>query len=77
MVECSIREEHLREVFGNGLGSMRIGEAASGLMEAAGVGRSAAYEALKTAEGGRFAHLLVRQPGTAVISLRPANGAGL
>ncbi|TXH17578.1 MAG: hypothetical protein E6R03_03640 [Hyphomicrobiaceae bacterium] len=75
--EPRIREEHLREVFGNGLGAMRQADAAAALMEVAGVKRTAAYEALKTGEGGRFAHLLVRQPGTAVISLRPANSAGM
>lgn len=68
--ESKVQEEHIRELFGNGLGTMKLGEAAQALMKSAGVGRSVAYAALKT-EDGRFAHLLFRQPGTAIISLRP------
>ncbi|NUO78858.1 hypothetical protein HUU05_02190 [candidate division KSB1 bacterium] len=69
--EPKVKEEHLRQVFGNGLAPIKMSEAAAALMEVADVGRSAAYKALETGEGGRFAHILLRQPGTAMLSLRP------
>lgn len=69
--EPKVKEEHIRQAFELGLGPLAIGKVSARLQELAGVGRSAAYDALKTGDGGRFAHLLVRQPGTSMISLRP------
>lgn len=68
--EPKVREEHLREVFEDGRSRSVLKHAAERLQEVAGVGRSAAYEALKLT--GRFAALLVREPDTGLIGLRPA-----
>jgi energy-coupling factor transporter ATP-binding protein EcfA2 len=70
--EPKVKEEHIRQVFGNGLAPMKMSEAAAALMEIAEVGRSAAYKALETGDSSRFAHLLCRQPNTAMLSLRPS-----
>lgn len=69
--EPKVQEAHIRSVFADTIGLIKMSLAAERLQEIAGVGRSAAYEALKTGEGARFAHLLYRQPNTAMISLRP------
>jgi len=71
--EPMVKEEHIRQVFGLGLAPLKVSEAATKLREIAKVGRSTAYGALKTGDDGRFAHLLVRQQGTDLISLRPQN----
>ena len=69
--EAKVKEEHVRQAFDLGLGPLPMSQVVARLQELAGVGRSAAYDALKTGTGARFAHLLVRQPGTSMISLRP------
>jgi hypothetical protein len=68
--EPKVKEEHIRQAFELGIGPLPLKQVAEKLQEIAGVGRSAAYEALKTNDGARFAYLLVRQPGTTMISLR-------
>lgn len=69
--ESKVKEEHIRQAFELGIAPLPMKQVAERLQEIAGVGRSAAYEALKTGDGARFAKLLVRQSGTAMISLRP------
>ena len=68
--EPKVREEHLFEVFENGKRKLTQKRATEELQEIAGVGRSTAYEALKV-EGGRFSHLLSRDPETEFLSLSP------
>jgi hypothetical protein len=67
--EPKVNEDHLRELFDDGRRAMALKQAAESLQEIADVGRSAAYEALKFT--GRFAALLVRDPDTGLITLRP------
>jgi CO/xanthine dehydrogenase Mo-binding subunit len=74
--EAKVKEEHIRQAFELGIGPLPLKQVAERLQEIAGVGRSAAYEALKTGDGARYAKLLVRQPGTAMISLRPQEPGG-
>lgn len=58
-----VTEKHLREVFENGDAWIKLKEAVEKLMETAGVGRTAAYEALRTdGEFGRIMHK--REDGT-------------
>jgi hypothetical protein len=58
-----VTEKHLREVFEDGGAWIKLKEAVEKLMEAAGVGRTAAYEALRTdGEFGRIMHK--REDGT-------------
>lgn len=66
--EAKVRDEHIHELFENGRSWLAIKEAASRLQEIAEVGRSAAYEALKLV-GGRFSHLLKKEPKGGLISL--------
>lgn len=73
--EPKVREEHLRELFEDGRRWLAQGQAAKELQELAGVGRSAAYEALKVI-GGRFSALLIRNPETHCISLKGAEPDG-
>jgi hypothetical protein len=59
-----VTEEHIREVFDNGNVRMKLGAAQKKLQEVADVGRTTAYNALKT-EGGEFSRLLCeREDGT-------------
>jgi hypothetical protein len=67
--EPKVKEEHLRELFEEGHRRMMLKHAAERLEEIAQVGRSAAYEALKI-QGGRFSHLLTKEPDTGLIGLR-------
>jgi hypothetical protein len=69
--ESKVKEEHIRQAFEFGIGPLPLKQVAEKLQEIAGVKRSAAYKALETGDGARFAHLLARQPGTAMIALRP------
>ena len=56
-------EKHLREVFENGDTWLKLKEAVEKVMQAAGVGRTAAYEALRPdGEFGRIMHK--REDGT-------------
>jgi hypothetical protein len=64
--------EHLREIFDNGEKWLRRSEAAAALMEAADVGRSAAYDALK--KDGPFANWLRENPATGAISVQGEEG---
>jgi len=73
--EAKVREEHLRELFADGRNWLAVGQAAERLQELAGVGRSAAYEALKV-NGGRFSALLVRDAETHCISFKGAEPDG-
>ncbi|MGB7769453.1 MAG: hypothetical protein WBN22_11450 [Verrucomicrobiia bacterium] len=57
--EPKVREEHLRDIFGDGKNWLTQKRAKEELMERAGVGKSAAYDALKL-EGGRFSNLLTK-----------------
>jgi hypothetical protein len=66
-----VKEEHLRVLFDNGRNQLKKARAAERLEEIAHAGRSAVYEALKL-EGGRFSHLLVEDPETGLIGLKPA-----
>lgn len=75
--EPMVKEEHIRQAFGLGLAPLKVGDAVAKLREIAKIGRSTAYEALKTGDGGRFAHMLVRQQGTDLLSLRPQNADSL
>ena len=68
--ESKVKEEHIRQAFELGIGPLLLKQVAEKLQEIAGVKRSAAYKALETGDGARFAYLLVRQPGTTMISLR-------
>jgi len=68
--EPKVNEGHIRELFENGRNTMKKPRAAERLEEIAKVKRSAAYEALKL-EGGRFSHLLMEDPDTGRIGLRP------
>ncbi len=70
--EAKLREEHIREVFGGGKVWLEQKRAAERLMEVAGVGRSAAYAALKVMDG-RFSHLLTRRED-GMIGLRTGGG---
>jgi hypothetical protein len=63
--EPKVREEHIRTIFAEGPTTQAA--AAKALMELCGVGRSTAYEALKT-DGGRFA-AMIRWQGT-LLALR-------
>jgi hypothetical protein len=67
--EPKVNEGHLRELFEDGRRRMTLKQAAECLQDIADVGRSAAYEALKLT--GRFGALLVRDPETDFIGLRP------
>ncbi len=69
--EPKVNEGHIQELFGNGHNNMKKSRAAERLQEIADVGRSAAYEALML-EDGRFSHLLVEDPDTGFIGLKPA-----
>lgn len=73
--EAKVREEHLREIFQNGRQWLAVRPAAERLQALAGVGRSAAYEALKV-NGGRFSALLVRDAETHCISFKGAEPDG-
>jgi len=53
--EPKVKEEHIRAIFADGL--MTQADAAKALMKLCGVGRSTAYDCLKT-DGGRFAALI-------------------
>ncbi|MBI3869294.1 MAG: AAA family ATPase [Verrucomicrobia bacterium] len=66
--EAKVQEHHIREVFEDGRSWLTQKEAASHLMEMAGIGRSAAYDALKVVEG-RFSQMLTRR-GDGTIGLR-------
>ncbi len=58
-----VTEKHLREVFENGDAWLKLKEAVAKLTEVSGVGRTAAYEALRTdGEFGRMMHK--REDGT-------------
>jgi AAA domain len=57
--ESKVREEHVREVLGDGPEPMRLSEAVKKLMKLAKAGDTVAYEALQT-KGGKFSHLLRR-----------------
>ncbi len=70
-----MREEHLRELFANGRNWLAVRQAAERLQELAGVGRSAAYDALKVI-GGRFSPLLIRDPETHCICIKGAEPDG-
>ena len=67
--EAKVREEHLRELFADGRNWLAVRQAAERLQELAGVGRSAAYDALKVI-GGRFSALLIRDPETHCICIK-------
>ncbi len=67
--EAKVREEHLRELFAHGRSWLAVGQAAERLQQLAGVGRSAAYDALKVI-GGRFSALLIRDPETHCICIK-------
>ncbi len=69
--EPKVKEEHIRALFNNGHNQLKKARAAERLEEIAHAGRSAVYEALKL-EGGRFSHLLVEDPDTGLIGLKPA-----
>lgn len=73
--EAKVREEHLRELFANGRNWLAVRQAAERLQELAGVGRSAAYDALKVI-GGRFSPLLIRDPETHCICIKGAEPDG-
>lgn len=53
----AVTEAHIREIFDDGDVRMLLKEAAEKLQEVAGVGRTVAYNALKT-EGGEFSRIL-------------------
>ena len=57
--EPKVREEHLRTLFEDGGRSLVLKTAVAELQELAGVGRTAAYDALKL-DGGRFSNLLTK-----------------
>ncbi len=69
--EPKVKEEHIRQAFELGIGPLPLAQVAETLQEITGVGHTTAYKVLETRDGARFAHLLVRQPGTTMISLRP------
>jgi hypothetical protein len=69
--EVIVKPEHLREVFDHGRLWLKKSDAVSKLEMIAGVGRSAAYEALK--EGGRYTDLLTVQDD-GKIGLRASGG---
>lgn len=71
--EPKVNADHLRELFENGRRSLVLKTAAERLERIATVKRSAAYEALKL--NGRFADLLVRDPDTGLVGLRPDRSA--
>jgi hypothetical protein len=78
--EPKVKEEHIRQLFEEGRRSLALKHAVPALEEIAGVGRIAAYEALKL-NGGRFSHLLAKNTDTELIGLRvtptqDADGAG-
>lgn len=73
--EAKVREEHLRELFADGRNWLAVRQAAERLQELAGVGRSAAYDALKVS-GGRFSALLIRDSETHCISIKGAEPNG-
>ena len=73
--EAKVREEHLRELFEGGRRWLSQSQAAGELQRLAGVGRSAAYDALKVI-GGRFSALLTRDPETHCICIRGAEPSG-
>ena len=52
-----VTEAHIREVFEDGDARLLLKEAAEKLQEVASVGRTVAYNALKT-EGGEFSRIL-------------------
>jgi hypothetical protein len=68
--EPKVREEHLRELFENGRRRLKTKEAAEQLQALAGVGRSAAYDALKVFDG-RFAAVLSKDDA-GLLCFRPA-----
>ena len=53
----AVTEAHIREVFEHGDARLLLKEAAEKLQEVASVGRTVAYNALKT-EGGEFSRIL-------------------
>jgi hypothetical protein len=75
--ESKVREEHVRRVFDGGRVWLDKAEAARTLQSIAEVGRTAAYDALKT-HGGRFSEILtVREGGKIGLRLpRPSGEAG-
>jgi hypothetical protein len=70
--EPKVREEHVRQLLAGGR-RMVLKQAAAELQTMVHVGRSVAYDALKVS-GGRFSHLLVRDPDTGLIGLCHVEG---
>jgi hypothetical protein len=68
--EPKVREEHIREIFGDGQTWMTQKRAAELLQERAKVGRSAAYDALKLI-GGRFSNLLLKRDDGLIGQISP------
>jgi hypothetical protein len=68
--EPKVQERHIMEVFDGGRIRLTHKSAAEKLQAMAGVKHTAAYDALKV-QGGRFSHLLVKDPETRLLGLKP------